>query len=179
MTSLSNNNYRSPLEFISLLHEDVYSLNKADIPKSKKLEKMGALMKENIDFQTVVKFVLGNKIKLLSPEEVQSFTKYYEDTVSKKYAKLLTTELKSYKATRQEDLSKERYLVHTILEKDGSSAGSTLKIAYLIIGKNSDYKIIDAIISGGISMAMADREEIATFLERNTLRQFKKKFMED
>ncbi|QHD65513.1 ABC transporter substrate-binding protein [Neorickettsia findlayensis] len=155
-------------EFISSLYTNVTTINSSNISELDKLQHMTKLIEENIDFQKVVSFVLGRNISKLSPEELQAFTEGYKKITSLKYAKLMTKKLKYYKILREEDLGNQRHLVQTVLQEKLESSSVPLRVDYLVTVEDRKYKILDIIVSGSISMAMADREEIDTFLQDNT-----------
>ncbi|ACT69862.1 conserved hypothetical protein [Neorickettsia risticii str. Illinois] len=155
-------------EFISSLYTDVTNINSSNISELDKLQCMMNLIEENIDFQKVVRFVLGRNINKLSLEELQAFTEGYKRLTSLKYAKLMTKKLRYYKILREENLGNQRHLVQTILQEKLESSSVPLRIDYLVTVEDKKYKILDIIVSGSISLAMADREEIETFLQDNT-----------
>ncbi|ABD45604.1 MlaC/ttg2D family ABC transporter substrate-binding protein [Neorickettsia sennetsu] len=154
-------------EFISSLYTDVTTISNSNISELDKLQHMTNLIEENIDFQRVVRFVLGRNINKLSLEELQAFTEGYKRTTSIKYAKLMIKKLRYYKILREENLGNQRHLVQTVLQEKLESS-VPLRIDYLVTVEDKKYKILDIIISGSISMAMADREEIESFLQDNT-----------
>ncbi|KYH12842.1 ABC transporter substrate-binding protein [Neorickettsia sp. 179522] len=154
-------------EFISSLYTNVTTINSSNISELDKLQHMMKLIEENIDFQKVVSFVLGRNISKLSLEELQAFTEGYKKITSLKYAKLMTKKLRYYKILREEDLGNQRHLVQTVLQEKLESS-APLRVDYLVTVEDRKYKILDIIVSGSISMAMADREEIDTFLQDNT-----------
>lgn len=160
----------SPSKFIELLYGDVLAVNESHTTNSEKLQHITELLEKNIDFNKLARFVLGKNFNTLSPEDFQIFSEHYKKSTSQKYAKLMIVKFQRFKILKEESLGKNKYLVHTILEKEKRGDSAPLKITYLAVLENESYKILDVIVSENISMAMADREEVVQFLESKTIK---------
>jgi phospholipid transport system substrate-binding protein len=122
------------------------------------------LFHEDFDCPGIARFVLGRYWRTASPEEQQEFTKLFENYVVFVYT------------VRLADFGGETFKVRgsrsdgdgVIVSTDVASPGrpTPLRIDWRLVDDDGAYKINDVIVEG-VSMAVTQRSEFASVVQRN------------
>ena len=122
------------------------------------------LFRTNFDCPGIARFVLGRYWRTASNEEQQEFVKLFEDYVVLVYTARLSNfggETMKVRGSRSDGDG-------VIVSTDMISPGRTtpLRIDWRLVSANGFYKISDVIVEG-ISMAVTQRSEFASVVQRN------------
>src|SRR5499427_10507721 len=136
--------------------------NKAD--PAMRQARFRQLFHEDFDCDGIARFVLGRYWRSASAEERGEFTKLFEDYVVFVYtARLANFGGQTFKI-RGSRSDGDGVIVSTDVISPGST--SPLRMDWRLVNDNGAYKINDVIIEG-ISMAVTQRSEFASIIQRN------------
>ena len=122
------------------------------------------LFRTNFDCPGIARFVLGRYWRTASNEEQQEFVKLFEDYVVFVYTARLSNfggETMKVRGSRSDG---DGVIVSTDMISPGGAA--PVKIDWRLVSANGFYKISDVIVEG-ISMAVTQRSEFASVVQRN------------
>ncbi|HMD64030.1 MAG TPA: ABC transporter substrate-binding protein [Stellaceae bacterium] len=122
------------------------------------------LFHSDFDSPGIARFVLGRYWRAASEEEQQEFVKLFEDYVVFVYTARLSNfggEALKVRGSRSDG---DGVIVSTDLISPG--AASPLRIDWRLVTDNGAYKISDVIVEG-VSMAVTQRSEFASVVQRN------------
>ena len=122
------------------------------------------LFRTDFDCPGIARFVLGRYWRTASAEEQQEFVKLFENYVVFVYATRLSNfggETLKISGSRSDG---DGVIVSTDVISPG--AGPPMKIDWRLVTDNGTYKISDVIVEG-ISMAVTQRSEFASVVQRN------------
>ena len=122
------------------------------------------LFREDFDGAGIARFVLGPYWRSISEQEQREFVKLFEDYVVYVYtARLATFGGGTFKIRGSRSDGDG-----VIVSGDAMSPGSTaaVRIDWRLVNNNGAYKINDVIVEG-ISMAVTQRSEFASIVQRN------------
>jgi phospholipid transport system substrate-binding protein len=122
------------------------------------------LFHDDFDSGGIARFVLGRYWRSASIEGQQEFLKLFEDYVAFVYtARLANFGGETFK-TRGSRSDGDGIIVSTDVISPGST--SPLRIDWRLVNDNGGYKINDVIVEG-VSMAVTQRSEFASIIQRN------------
>ena len=122
------------------------------------------LFHDDFDGVGIARFVLGRYWRSAGADEQQEFVKLFEDYVAFVYtARLANFGGQTFK-TRGSRSDGDGVIVSTDVISPGST--SPLRIEWRLVNDNGRYKINDVIVEG-ISMAVTQRSEFASIIQRN------------
>src|SRR5215510_2959822 len=122
------------------------------------------LFRTDFDNAGIARFVLGRYWRTASPEEQQEFVKLFEDYVVFVYTARLANfggEALKVRGSRSDG---DGVIVSTDVVSPGTA--SPMRIDWRLVSDNGGYKINDVIVEG-ISMAVTQRSEFASIIQRN------------
>jgi phospholipid transport system substrate-binding protein len=122
------------------------------------------LFHSDFDCAGIARFVLGRYWRTASEEEQQEFVKLFEDYVVFVYTARLANfggETMKVRGSRSDG---DGVIVSTDVASPGGA--SPLKIDWRLVKDNGAYKINDVIVEG-VSMAVTQRSEFASIVQRN------------
>jgi phospholipid transport system substrate-binding protein len=122
------------------------------------------LFHSDFDCAGIARFVLGRYWRTASEEEQQEFVKLFEDYVVFVYATRLSNfggETMKVRGSRSDG---DGVIVSTDVASPGGAG--PLKIDWRLVTENGAYKISDVIVEG-VSMAVTQRSEFASIVQRN------------
>jgi len=122
------------------------------------------LFRADFDCPGIARFVLGRYWQTASNEEQQEFVKLFEDYVVFVYTARLSNfggETMKVRGSRSDG---DGVIVSTDMISPGGAA--PVKIDWRLVSANGFYKISDVIVEG-ISMAVTQRSEFASVVQRN------------
>jgi len=122
------------------------------------------LFHDDFDGVGIARFVLGRYWRSAGADEQQEFVKLFEDYVAFVYtARLAHFGGETFK-TRDSRSDGDGVIVSTDVISPGST--SALRIDWRLVNDNGRYKINDVIVEG-VSMAVTQRSEFASIIQRN------------
>jgi phospholipid transport system substrate-binding protein len=122
------------------------------------------LFHDDFDGVGIARFVLGRYWRSTGADEQQEFVKLFEDYVAFVYtARLANFGGETFK-TRGSRSDGDGVLVSTDVISPGST--SPLRIDWRLVNNSGRYKINDVIVEG-VSMAVTQRSEFASIIQRN------------
>jgi phospholipid transport system substrate-binding protein len=123
------------------------------------------LFHADFDAAGIARFVLGRYWRTASEEEQQEFVKLFEDYIVFVYAARLSNfggEALKVRGSRSDG---DGVIVSTDVVRPGAAAPS-MRIDWRLVSDNGAYKINDVIVEG-VSMAVTQRSEFASVVQRN------------
>ncbi|MGC2204235.1 MAG: ABC transporter substrate-binding protein [Stellaceae bacterium] len=138
-------------------------LNKRTDPTIR-LARFRELFHTDFDCPGIARFVLGHYWRDASPEEQQEFVKLFEDYVVFVYTARLSNfggETLKVRGSRSDG---DGVIVSTDVASPGSP--SPLRMDWRLVSDNGHYKINDIIVEG-VSMAVTQRSEFASVVQRS------------
>ncbi len=138
-------------------------LNKRTDPTIR-LARFRELFHSDFDCPGIARFVLGRYWRDASPEERQEFVKLFEDYVVFVYTARLSNfggETLKVRGSRSDG---DGVIVSTDVASPGSP--SPLRMDWRLVSDNGHYKINDIIVEG-VSMAVTQRSEFASVVQRS------------
>jgi phospholipid transport system substrate-binding protein len=122
------------------------------------------LFHNEFDSAGIARFVLGRYWRSAGAEEQQEFVKLFEDYVAFAYtARLANFGGQTFK-TRGSRSDGDGVIVSTDVSSPGNA--SPVRIDWRLVNDNGAYKVNDFIVEG-ISMALTQRSEFASIIQRN------------
>jgi phospholipid transport system substrate-binding protein len=122
------------------------------------------LFHDDFDGAGIARFVLGRYWRSAGAEEQQEFVKLFEDYVAFVYAARLANFGGETFKIRGSRSDADGVIVSTDVISPGST--SPLRIDWRLVNDNHGYKINDVIVEG-VSMAVTQRSEFASIIQRN------------
>lgn len=142
-----------------LLFADTKSLSSVD-----RQQRLDGLLDEDFDLPRIASFVLGRYWQKASDAERQKFTAVFRDFVVRAYSQRFTEyNGESFRIIAQRAESATSTVVYTEINQGAS--GQPVKVEWRVADRDG-YRIIDMSVAG-ISMALAQREEFASVLQRS------------
>src|SRR5690606_38767541 len=101
--------------FITQLGKETVEVLQRPDPAPRKAEKMEAILRRGLDFQTIGRFVLGRFWNTASPQQREEYLKVFTDFVAKSYSRRLAEEatVNGFNITSLRDLGEGDSLVQT------------------------------------------------------------------
>ena len=156
-----------PNKFIvELVNEAIAKLSDKNIPKEEKLKFVEKIALENVDYDALGLYTLG---ELRKSAEKQDLIKYQE-TFKRYFLKSLTSRLTDYSSSKFEVVGVEQkssnYTIvrSKIIPENGNPE---IKVDWRIYTKNPDKPLIRDLIVEGLSLARTQKEEFASILSSN------------
>lgn len=122
------------------------------------------MLDEDFDLPRIARFVLGRYWQEATDADRQEFTAVFRDFMVRSYSQRFTEYSgESFRIVGQRAESATSTLVYSEIAQSGS--GQVLKIDWRV-GSGNGYRILDMTV-GGVSMALTEREEFASTLQRS------------
>jgi phospholipid transport system substrate-binding protein len=122
------------------------------------------LFREDFDVPGIARFVLGRYWKTATPEQQQEFVKLFEDYIALVYSNQLAAYSgETLRVTGSRTSAEEAIVASEIIRPSGSPP---VKVDWHLTDRNGAYKISDVTVDG-ISMAVTQRSEFASVIQRN------------
>ncbi len=147
----------------NLVNEASTTLNNPNLSQDAKIAKARELMRDNLDFNWMVRYTLGRSgAQTLSKEQIEKFTEVYSKYVTKAYIYLI----KDYKGEKPQVTG-----VRVLSPKDSMVAmninnkGQDITVEYLVRKmENGKWKISD-VITEGVSLIGTQQEDFTSTLK--------------
>jgi phospholipid transport system substrate-binding protein len=122
------------------------------------------LFREDFDVPGIARFVLGRYWKTATPEQQEEFVKLFEDYIALVYSNQLAAYSgETLRVTGSRTSAAEAVVASEIIRPTGSPP---VKVDWHLTDRNGAYKISDVTVDG-ISMAVTQRSEFASVIQRN------------
>src|SRR5271166_379378 len=122
------------------------------------------LFREEFDVPGIARFVLGRYWKTASPEQQDEFTKLFEDYIALVYSSQLSAYSgETLKVTGSRADAEGAIVASEIIRPAGTPP---VKVEWHLADQHGTYKIRDVAVDG-ISMAVTQRSEFASVIQRN------------
>jgi phospholipid transport system substrate-binding protein len=122
------------------------------------------LFREDFDVPGIARFVLGRYWKTATPEQQEEFTKLFEDYIALVYSSQLAAYSgETLKVTGSRAEAEGAVVASEIVRPTGAPP---VKVEWHLAGQSGTFKIRDVAVDG-ISMAVTQRSEFASVIQRN------------
>jgi len=150
--------------FMNGLWNHAIELLNKQTPVNERQARFRALFRDDFDCPGIARFVLGRYWRTATPEEQKEFLKLFEDYVVFVYtARLSDFGGEQFKIAGSR-LDSDSVIVSTDVITPG--APQPLKIDWRLVNDDGTYKISDVIVEG-VSMAVTQRSEFASVIQRH------------
>jgi phospholipid transport system substrate-binding protein len=146
--------------FITQLGKETVEVLQRPDPAPRKAEKMEAILRRGLDFQTIGRFVLGRFWNTASPQQREEYLKVFTDFVAKSYSRRLAEEatVNGFNITSLRDLGEGDSLVQTEITRP---SGPPLKYEWRVRHGSGGTKIVDVIVEG-VSLLTTQRADFTS-----------------
>jgi phospholipid transport system substrate-binding protein len=154
----------NPLAFIRDLGHRAIEVLSQKASRSVRQARFRELFQQSFDEPVIARFVLGRYWRIASPTEQQEFQKLFEDYVVIAYAARLSDYGgQVFKVTGDQPDGDGYTVASEIVQPNGEPP---LLIDWRLVNDNGALKISDVVVEG-VSMAVTQRSEFASVIERN------------
>jgi phospholipid transport system substrate-binding protein len=152
-------------DFISeLVSNALLSVTSDAISPAERQHRLEGYLLKDFDIPLIARFVLGRFWHKATTPEQQAFTAAYSDFMVHVYTERFTRfSGESFRVIAQSAESPNSTVVYT--EMTQPAKGQPLKVEWHVIDNNG-YRITDISVAG-VSMALAQREDFVSFLQKN------------
>ncbi len=153
-----------PLAFIGNLGRRALDVLSNRVPPGVREARFRQLYREDFDGPLIARFVLGRYWRLASPAQQQEFMHLFEDYVVVAYA----TRLSNYSGEQFRVLGSRPDRDVTIVSSEilRSGGAPSVKVDWRLVDDRGGLKIADVVVDG-ISMAVTQRQEFASVIQRH------------
>jgi phospholipid transport system substrate-binding protein len=138
-------------------------LGKSATP-AQRVARFHELFREDFDVPGIARFVLGRYWKTATPEQQQEFVKLFEDYIALVYSSQLSAYSgETLKVTGSRANPEGAIVASEIIRPSGAPP---VKVDWHMTDQHGTYKISDVAVDG-ISMAVTQRSEFASVIQRN------------
>jgi phospholipid transport system substrate-binding protein len=153
----------------ALTDKAVATANDASLDEKARQEKLGSILKENVDYRWMAGFVAGQGLKEATAPQRERYTELYPQYLVKTYL----PKFRRYAGSSSPeiyDVSKdgEKYMVRTRLPGEN---GQQLLVDYRIRPTDKGLRIYD-VIAEGVSLIVTQRSEFSAFIQRVGMEKF-------
>ena len=153
-----------PAAIINQLGNRALEVLGKDATPAQRVARFHELFREDFDVPGIARFVLGRYWKTATPEQQQEFVKLFEDYIALVYSNQLAAYSgETLRVTGSRTSAEEAVVATEILRPTGAPP---VKVDWHLIDRNGAYKISDVTVDG-ISMAVTQRSEFASVIQRN------------
>lgn len=149
----------------TLVSQAIDLLNNKQMTAPDREQHFTTLLHENFDIPRIARFVLGRYWLTATPQERQEFTQLFGRWVVQTYsARFSEYKGETVKVTGSRAESPTSTMVSSQLIRP--SGAPPAKVDWRVRNENGDYKIVDVDVEG-VSMALTQRDEFASVIQRN------------
>jgi phospholipid transport system substrate-binding protein len=131
---------------------------------AQRVAKFHELFREDFDVPGIARFVLGRYWKTATPEQQEEFVRLFEDYIALVYSNQLAAYSgENLKVTGSRTSAEGAVVASEIIRPSGAPP---VKVDWHLTDRNGAYKISDVTVDG-ISMAVTQRSEFASVIQRN------------
>ena len=155
---------KNPTDTVSLLHDGLRTSHKENF---KNYNLIKNLVAQTYNVEKMISIIIGkkwNQIKAVKQKEIISvFNEYVIKNYIKRFKKIKQIDFENLSS---KEVRKNYYLVKTklkILEEED------VKIDYLLIKNNGEWKIFDVLLAGSVSEIATKKSEFNSFISNNNI----------
>jgi phospholipid transport system substrate-binding protein len=153
----------TPVAFIRALGEQAVSvIRRPDIPLATKTSYFDQMVRQDFDVTGICRFVLGPYWRVASPAEQQQFCEGFADRLVRFYGQRLAQSGSGNFVVTGDRIGSDGVIVTSRITPP---QGAPVAVDWRLGISDGAYKIEDVAIDG-VSMALAQRSEIAALIER-------------
>lgn len=154
-------------DFIERLGEEAISgLAGESVTGAQREARFRKLLRENFDIQRIARFSLGRYARRISREQMKEFTALFEDMTVLTYAEMFES-YAGQKLVVKKSIGApgDKYIV-VITEIRLPNGGQPIRLDWQVHVSGNQYAVVDIRVEGA-SMAVAQRAEFKSFLDKN------------
>ena len=144
----------------------ILQLADTGISNGERESRFRALLRDSFDVTRISRFVLGRFVRKITKEQMAEFTQLYEDIAVLTYAHLFASYAgQGFKVKREVGDPDDRYRM-VMTEIQPGDGKPPIKLDWQVKVNGDSYAVVDIRVEGA-SMAITQREEFTSVLERN------------
>jgi phospholipid transport system substrate-binding protein len=153
-----------PASVIADLGNQAIQVLGKDVEPNLRVTRFRELFRQNFDVPEISRFVLGRYWRLASPQQQQEFIRLFTNYIAFVYANQLSAyNGEKLRVTGSRRAPNGEIVASEIIRSDGRPPAP---VEWVLTPQNGAYKISDVIVEG-ISMAVTQRSEFASVIQRN------------
>ena len=154
-------------EFIERLADNaIQKLSGGDITAAQREERFRELLHENFDVIRISRFALGKYVRRIKPDQMKTFTALFEEMTVLTYADMFAAYSgQKFKVKKSVGAPGDRYAM-VMSEIQMPNGGQPVRLDWQVHVAKDDYAVVDIRVEG-VSMALAQRAEFTSFLDKN------------
>ena len=143
------------------------ALTDASLSREQQLEKFQAVLAEGLALDVIGKFMLGDKRKTMTPEQIARYDAVFPDYITKLYAEQFDEIVgRPLEVIDSRELNARDIIIRTQFKR---ASGSPIMVDWRVRKlKDGGQKMIDIIVSG-VSIMLVKREEFSAFIAANSI----------
>lgn len=151
----------------NLVSEGLQTLANKQLTPQAREQRFNQLLRQGFDIPRISRFVLGRYWRTASEQERQAFTDVFEQWVIRTYGQRFNEysgDQVQVKITGQRPEGSTSFVVSSeVIRPNGAPPA---RVDWRVRKEGDDYKIVDVDVEG-VSMALTQREEFASVIQRN------------
>jgi phospholipid transport system substrate-binding protein len=152
-----------PGRFIGNLGSQAIRILGPGVPPERRTIRFSTLFEEDFDVPGIGRFALGRYWRSATPQEQREFLGLFQQFTVQVYgARLGQYGGLAFRVTASRPDGEETVVASEIRRVDGS----TIRLDWHLVKRDGRYKVADIDV-GGLSMKMAEREQFASWIEKN------------
>jgi phospholipid transport system substrate-binding protein len=148
--------------FVSTLGQEAIQVLGPTVPQARRLARFRTLFHDDFDLPSIGRFVLGRYWHIATPQEQQEFLGLFQEYIVRAYsARLGQYAGEPFRVTGARPNGDGTVVTSQIVR----AGGSPVQVDWYLAGLDGRYKITDVYV-GGVSMAVTQRDEFASVIQR-------------
>ncbi|HTV88789.1 MAG TPA: ABC transporter substrate-binding protein [Stellaceae bacterium] len=148
---------------ISSLGNEAIQVLGPGVPEAQRLARFRELFRDDFDLPEIGRFVLGRYWRTASPDEQQEFLRLFQEYIVRAYsARLGQYAGEPFRVLGARPDNGETVVTSQIVQQNGQP----ISVDWYLLATPAGYKITDVYV-GGVSMAVTERDEFASVIERS------------
>jgi phospholipid transport system substrate-binding protein len=155
-----------PGAFVAELGSDaVKAMQDQALSPTDRVKRFGALVRQDFDLPRISKFVLGRYWRDASDREREEFISRFSDYMVRMYsARFASYSGETFRVVKQHVENETTTVVSTSITR--TSSGEPVAVGWRVAKTPDGYKITDIDV-GGVSLVLAQRDEISSAIQQN------------
>jgi len=153
---------QDPASFIQQLGSQAIQVAGPSVPPAQRLLMLRQLLDQDFDLPDAAKFVLGPRIRELSPEQRQEFMALFRDSVAAAYG----TRLAQYSGEPFAVTGTHQLGGETVVTSQVQRGGKPVELDWHVTDQGGHFLVTDVTVDG-VSQRASERTEFAGIIQRN------------